>query len=158
VNKGSLPAPPTGLGSRELLYYLLSDSSDKLGRGSPMVQMSVDWVEDRAKRENLGSITKEFYIVNQNKYVRRTVLVTFEATGAVDHGEALVDINMGIPEANVHVHTQHGLMKEWGAADIDAVVEARNEAHMKKTAGQRQSSPTDDKSKSTKTKKGKNTS
>jgi hypothetical protein len=54
VNKGSLPAPPTGLGSRELLYYLLSDSADKSGsKDAKWVQMSQAWVADRALREKM---------------------------------------------------------------------------------------------------------
>jgi hypothetical protein len=152
VNKGSLPAPPTGLGSRELLYYLLSDSSDKLGKGSPMVQMSIAWVEDRAAREGVGRACEA--AIRDRRYARRTVLVTFESVGAVDHGEALVDINMGKLDSEVHPHPEHGLMKEWDAGDIDAVVAAREKAFEARKAT-RSSASSDTKPKPTKPTKGK---
>ncbi|MNY75975.1 hypothetical protein D3C86_2154120 [compost metagenome] len=38
------------------------------------------------------------------------------------------DIHMGKPDADVHPHTAHGITREWEAAAIDAVVEARASA------------------------------
>lgn len=69
-----------------MLHYLLSDSSDKRGTQMPLMQMSKAWVEDRAKREDLpGGMHRRLEMNNANRYTRRTVLVTFESGGALDH-------------------------------------------------------------------------
>ena len=54
VKKGLIPLVSGLSPDHELLHYLLSDSSDKGGAGSPMVQMSTAWVEDRAAREKVA--------------------------------------------------------------------------------------------------------
>lgn len=54
--------------------------------------------------------------------------MTFEATGAVDHGEALSDLHLGKSAEELHSHTEHGITREWDAAAIDSVVKARGKA------------------------------
>lgn len=130
VKKGLIPVVSGLNPDQELLHYLLSDSSDKGGTGSPMVQMSHDWVEDRATREGLTQPVKD--AIKAKRYARRTVLVTFESAGAVDHGEALADLHLGKPAAELHPHSDHGITREWDAAAIDAVVKARGTAQKAK--------------------------
>ena len=62
------------------------------------------------------------------------VLVTLESAGALAHVEALADVHLGKPEAEIHNHTDHSVTREWGAAAIDAVDEARRTAHKAKAA------------------------
>ena len=116
----------------QLLYFLLSDSSDKRGVQFRMVQMSADWVEDRSTREGLSDEAElALRKVRSKQYRRRVLLITFESDGALSHGQALADIHMGKPDAEVHPHPEHGITKQWEAAAIDAVVEARKAARKK---------------------------
>jgi|GEM_PF-2067867 len=130
---------------RQLLYYLLSDSSDKRGVQFRTVQMSRAWVVDRASREGLPRVALS--AIESYAAARRVVLVTFESGGALAHGQALTDIHMGKPEAAVHPHTEHGITKQWEAAAIDEVVEARNAARKKANEAKPAASeaPTDNK-------------
>ncbi|KIQ21001.1 hypothetical protein RT97_27820 [Variovorax paradoxus] len=127
---------------QQLLYYLLSDSSDKRGVQFRTVQMSEDWVRDRATREGLPAAANAALRTPRN---RRVVLVTFESDGALAHGQALTDIHMGKPEAAVHPHPEHGITKQWEAAAIDAVVRARERARAVKNAKQSSEAPTGNK-------------
>ncbi|MDR2327842.1 MAG: hypothetical protein LBE51_20875 [Acidovorax sp.] len=115
----------TGLNpDQELLHYLLSDSSDKRGTEFRMVQMSVDWVRERAEREGLSA---QATAALQKAKNRRVLLVTFESEGALDHVQALTDIHqLNKPIAEFHPHHSHGITREWHAADIDVVVKARD--------------------------------
>jgi hypothetical protein len=53
----------------------------------------------------------------------------FESSGALDHAQALADIHMSKPHVEVHVHTEHGITREWDGAGIDTVDNARKAAH-----------------------------
>ncbi|RIX78366.1 hypothetical protein [Acidovorax cavernicola] len=131
VSKGKMPKV-TGLSpDHELLHYLLSDSQDKRGVEFKMVQMSKEWVTDRAPAEGLDRAAGN--AIKAYAAARRVVLITFESEGALDHAEALTDIHMGKPDAQVHPHTQHGITREWEATAIDAVVKARERARQAKT-------------------------
>jgi len=154
VSSGKL-GKPTGLNpSLELLFYLLSDNADKRITGSPMVQMSEDWVVDRGRTEGLDARASAALKARQND--RRVLLVTFESKGAVEHGEALVDIHMGLSDDNVRPHTEHGITNEWSASDIDSVVTAREKAFKaQNAAADRSSTLADEEQKSVKTKKSK---
>lgn len=135
AKEGKIPAVIGLTPENELLHYLLSDSSDKRGTVTPMVQMSAEWVEDRSKREGLDPQAElALRQVNVSRYHRRTVLVTFESNGALDHAQALVDIHAGKKGNDVHPHPEHGITKEWEAASIDAVVKARDRAREAKKA------------------------
>ena len=113
-----------------MLHYLLSDSSDKGGTVTPLMQMSKAWVRDRATREKLQlTVTAALQINNAR---RRVVLVTFESTGALDHGKALADVHLLKPVSEVHPHVAHGITKQWEAVAIDAVDNARLKAHESK--------------------------
>ncbi|MET3444764.1 hypothetical protein [Ralstonia sp. 1138] len=138
VREGKIPAV-TGLSpENELLHYLLSDSSDKRGTVSPKVQMSTEWVEDRSKKEGLDPQSElALRQINASRYHRRTVLVTFESKGALDHAQALVDIHAGKQDKDVHPHIEHGITKEWEASAIDAVVKARDRARAAKNLAPR---------------------
>jgi hypothetical protein len=112
--------------------------------------------QNQGEREGIGAAAMQLRAVNQKKYVRRAVLVTFEATGAVDHGEALAGMHMGKSGSEIHVHTEHGLMKEWDSSDIDEVVKARNDARAeasKRSVDTRDEKPKNTPSKATKNKK-----
>ncbi|MGJ7530016.1 hypothetical protein [Variovorax sp. GB1P17] len=113
---------------QELLYYLLSDSSDKRGVEFRMVQMSVDWVRDRSEKEGIPAAAVAALQKAKN---RRVLLITIESDGMFDHIKALADIHMGKPEAEVHPHPEHGFTRQWEAAAIDTVVEARDAARKK---------------------------
>ncbi len=76
--------------SQELLHYLLSDSSDKRGVEFRMVQMSREWVADRAEGEKVGlSATAA---LQSKRCARRVLLITFESEGALDHAQALTEL------------------------------------------------------------------
>ena len=144
VKKGIIPDVGR-LTSRdhELLHFLLSDASDKAGQGWPVMQMSAKWVEDRAGREGLApDVAKSLRFRNKNRYLRRVVLVTSEAAGALEHAEALADIHLLKPEGEVHTHSEHGVLREWDASDIEVVERARMSAY--KTSGVEQKTSTDD--------------
>lgn len=99
--------------SMELLHYLLSDSSDNGGTQTPLMQMSVGWVDDRAKKEGLHSdVVKNLAERNSKKYERSVVLVTFESSGALDHAKALTDIHQGKLGKDIQPHTEHGITHE----------------------------------------------
>jgi hypothetical protein len=138
VKRGKLPAPKGLNPSLELLYYLLSDNTDKkgvetTGKNGLMVQMSKSWVMDRGAKEGLPAAAVN--AIKADAYDRRTLFVSFEVDGALDHGQALADIHMGKREAEVHTHLTHGIMHEWGVADIDRVVDERVAGHKTKSAG-----------------------
>ncbi len=115
-----------------LLHYLLSDSSDKRGKESPTMQMTKSWVEDRSTREGLAlAVVESLRIANAASYTRRAVLVSGEASGAIDHAAALADVHAAIPASEVHAHQNHGIVREWDASSIDAVEKARDLAHAK---------------------------
>jgi hypothetical protein len=128
--KGIIPTITGVSEDHKMLHYVLSDSSDKGGTVTPLMQMSVGWVEDRAKREGIGpTAAKSLSARNSNSYFRRVVLVTIESKGGLDHGKALTDIHLGKSPADVHAHAAHGVTKEWEAAAINAVDKARLKAH-----------------------------
>ena len=131
--KGLIPVV-TGLNpDQQLLHYLLSDSSDKGGVQTPLMQMGKAWVEDRAKREGLPpGIAGKFTERNAKNYSRRTVLVTLESEGSVAHVTALADLHLGKTASDIHPHPDHGVTREWEAAAIDAVDAARLKAHEQK--------------------------
>ncbi len=123
----------------KLLHYLLSDSADKAGQGYPLMQMSRDWVADRAPKESLPSAA--LASIRAKTYERRTVLVTFESSGAVDHAKALADVQLLKPAAEVQSHADHGVTREWDATAIDTVTRARAAAHQSKTEADAGSAP-----------------
>lgn len=128
--KGQIPVVSGLSPDHQLLHYLLSDSSDKRGTQTPLMQMSKQWVEDRAKREGLPpGVAGKLAQRNAHSYSRRTVLVTLESQGALDHVEALVDAHAGKTGTDMHPHVEHGATREWSAAAIDAVDNARLRAH-----------------------------
>lgn len=131
--KGQIPVC-TGLSADEqLLHYLLSDSSDKKGAQTPLMQMGVSWVDDRAQREAM-SIAAKNGLKARNKaiYRRRVCLVTLESASALAHAEAVADIHMDTLAAQVPQHPAHEITKAWTSTDIDAVDEARKKAHKTK--------------------------
>lgn len=113
--------------SQELLHYLLSDSSDKRGVEFRMLQMSREWVADRAPGEKVGlSATAA---LRSKRCTRRVLLITFESDGALDHAQALAELytsNKSVTE--LHPHPTHGITREWANTDIDAVAKAREKA------------------------------
>lgn len=117
---------------QQLLYYLLSDSSDKRGVGYRMVQMSMEWVRDRSEREGLPA---QAVAALQTAKNRRVVLITFESDGALAHAQALTDIHMTKSDAEVHPHPYHGITKQWEASAIDAVIKERERAREAKNVG-----------------------
>lgn len=130
--KGQIPVV-TGLSAdHQMLHYLLSDSSDKRGAQTPLMQMGVKWVKDRASGEKLPA--SAWASIKGERASRRVALVTLESPGALAHIEALADIHMGIPAANVHPHAEHALTKVWEAPAIDAVDSARKDAHKERRA------------------------
>lgn len=120
----------------KLLHYLLADYSDKgvdgERTGGRMTQMGHDWVVDRATREDLAPAVTA--AINAKRCDRRTVLVSFESQGALDHAEALIDIHAGKADPDVHLHVDHGITRAWGKADIDAVETARRNVRRAKAA------------------------
>ncbi|RLK31652.1 hypothetical protein [Cupriavidus plantarum] len=105
---------------QKTLYYLLG-KSNRTG-GGKILQMSAEWVSDRALHEGLG--VDAVKALHGTSYDRRVVLVTFESDGALDHAQALTDVTVGRPSAEVHPHLDHGITKAWLKHDIDAVVNA----------------------------------
>ena len=130
--KGQIPVV-TGLNpDQQMLHYLLSDSSDKKGTQTPLMQMGRLWVEDRAKREGLALRVTD--AIEQRKHKRRVVLVTLESAGGLAHVEALADVHFGKAVSDIHPHPDHGVTREWEAAAIDALDAARLRAHEVKRA------------------------
>jgi hypothetical protein len=111
----------------ELLHFLLTDSSDKGGTQTPLMQMSTKWVEDRAKREGLSRVVTD--AIELKRHSRRVVLVTFESAGAIEHAEALADIHLGKAIGEMRPHVDHGISRVWDGPAIDVVDKARNAAH-----------------------------
>lgn len=139
--KGQIPVV-TGLSpDHQMLHYLLSDSSDKKGMQTPLMQMGVKWVEDRARKEGIGSTAKRLAERESKNYSRRVVLVTLESQGALDHIEALADVHVGKSGAEVHAHSDHAVTKVWEAAAIDAVDAARRDARKAKSTNSAASPP-----------------
>jgi hypothetical protein len=127
---GSIPKL-TGLSpDLQLLHSLLSDSSDKRGTQTPLMQMSKAWVRSRAPAEKAGLIATA--AMQNNQAARRVAFVTLESAGGLAHVEAFADIHLGVAPSKVHVHTEHGLTREWSASAIDAVDDARLAAHESK--------------------------
>ncbi len=125
--KGLIPIV-SGLGpDQQMLHYVLSDSSDKGGAQTPLMQMGVAWTRDRGQREGLSKSAR--LAIDAERAHRRVVLVTFESAGALDHAEALADIQLGRTPTEARSHAGHGITKQWEAAAIDAVAGARLRAH-----------------------------
>jgi hypothetical protein len=125
--KGLIPIV-SGLGpDQQMLHYLLSDSSDKGGTQTPLMQMGVAWTRDRGQREGLSKSAR--LAIDAERAHRRVVFVTFESAGALDHAEALADIHLGRMPTDVRSHAAHGITKQWEAAAIDAVDGARLRAY-----------------------------
>jgi hypothetical protein len=126
-SKGWIPVV-TGLSpENQLLHYLLSDTSDKRGTQTPMLQMSHAWTKDRSKREGLAAKVRDAIELKQSR--RRVVFVSLESPGASDHVQALADVHLGHTRSKMHPHPQHDTTNQWEAAAIDAVERARNSAH-----------------------------
>ena len=125
--KGLVPIVSGISGDQQMLHYLLSDSSDKRGTVTPLMQMSEGWVKERSTREGLSAVARNTLLANRAK--RRVVLVTFESTGALDHAQSLTEIHLGKSPSDAHPHPDHGITKQWEAAAIDAVDRARLKAH-----------------------------
>jgi hypothetical protein len=124
---GSIPKV-TGLSpDLQLLHALLSDSSDKRGTQTPLMQMSKAWVRDRAPAEKTGLVATA--AMQNDQAARRVAFVTIESAGGLDHVEAFADIHLGVAAAKVHPHVNHGITREWEAAAIDAVDRARKDVH-----------------------------
>lgn len=143
VKSGKLPLPKGLNPNLELLYYLLSDNTDKqglatTGKSGLMVQMSKGWVRDRSTKGGLPVIALNS--IKADACDRQTIFISFEAEGAGDHGRALVDIHMGKREAGIQSHATHGKMHQWGPADIDLVVAAREKGHEARHAAPKQGS------------------
>jgi hypothetical protein len=112
----------TGL---RLLHYLLTDYEDKQGGAAAgMMQMSKTWCSDRAPKEK-GVADDARKAITRDRCDRRVLFVSFESEGAVDHAEALIDINAMKDDKDVHPHVDHGVTKEWGKTQIDEVDDAR---------------------------------
>ena len=146
--KGIIPVVTGLTGDHQMLHYLLSDSSDKGGTVTPLMQMSHPWAVDRAKREGLQRVVND--AIGLRRYSRRVVLVTFESTGALDHGKALADVHFSKPVSEVHPHVAHGITKQWEATAIDAVDRARLKAHDSKKGAAKPEEPVAKPSKSRK--------
>jgi hypothetical protein len=126
-SKGWIPKVAGLSADNQLLHYLLSDTSDKRGTQTPMLQMSHAWTSDRATREGLPA--KALSAITARNCARRTVFVSLEAVGATDHVQALADIHLGHTRSKMHPHPQHDITSNWEAAAIDAVEKARKQAH-----------------------------
>ncbi len=133
VSKGAIPKVTGLTPDQELLHYLLSDYEDKRGGTGGMMQMGHAWVVDRATREALAPAVT--VAINAKRCDRRTVLVSFESQGALDHAEALIDIHTGKVDAGAHPHVDHGVTRAWGKAAIDAVDRARERAYELRPSG-----------------------
>lgn len=133
--KGLIPVISGLNPDQQLLHYLLSDSSDKKGTQTPLMQMGAEWVQDRSRREGLQDlVVSSLRVRNKATYHRRVLLATLESDGGLAHVESLADVHQGVPAAKAHVHADHGITREWEATAIDAVDEARREAHKAKAA------------------------
>jgi hypothetical protein len=130
--KGLIPVVSGLNPDQQLLHYLLSDSSDKRGTQTPLMQMGVAWVKDRAGRENLPSAA--LIAITAIRCARRVALATLESEGGLAHVAALADVHQGKPTAQIHLHADHGITREWEADAIDAVDRARKDAHELKRA------------------------
>ncbi|HSI51706.1 MAG TPA: hypothetical protein VLA61_25840 [Ideonella sp.] len=145
--KGLIPVVSGLNPDQQLLHYLLSDSSDKRGTQTPLMQMGLAWVEDRAKRENIPRVARD--AIELKRCHRRTVLVTLESSGSLDHVTALADVHLAKTGSEIHPHMEHGATREWEAVAIDAVDAARLNAHEQK----KQPKPEETVAKPTRTKK-----
>jgi len=125
--KGLIPVVSGLNPDQQVLHYLLSDSSDKGGVQTPLMQMGESWTLDRGRKEGLPRAAVD--AIELNRCARRVVLATFESSGAVDHAEALADVHFGKTSNDIHPHTDHGITREWGATAIDAVDRVRGAAH-----------------------------
>lgn len=125
--RGSIPVITGVSADQRVLHYLLTDSLDKGGTETSLMQMSVAWTRDRATRENLPSAARR--AIEAELAALRVVLVTFESQGTLDHAQAWAEINAGVSAHEAHPHADHGSTREWDAADIDAVGKARERAH-----------------------------
>jgi len=130
--KGLIPVVSGLSPDHQLLHYVLSDSSDKQGSQTPMMQMSFAWVKDRALTERLAP--KVLANIQAERVARRTVLITLESVGALEHVEALADQHLGKPRQDVHSHLEHERTREWDGAAIDVVERVRLKAHEMKQA------------------------
>lgn len=112
---------PEGLKSHDdkLLYFLLSTSKSDEGDGKTLVQMSSKWVQSRAGGESLEGPAE--LALKGDMCDRRVVLVTFESSGAVDHAQALAEINLGCEPTLASVHEVHGIHTAWNKQAIDRV-------------------------------------
>lgn len=128
--QGAIPVVSGLNPDQQVLHYLLSDSSDKGGVQTPMMQMGMAWTLDRGRKEGLPRAAVD--AIELKQCARRVVLATFESPGAVDHAEALADVHFGKTGTEVHPHTDHGITREWEAAAIDVVDAARTDAHKAK--------------------------
>lgn len=128
--KGWIPRVADLSADHLLLHYLLSDSSDKGGKQTPLMQMGIAWAIDRGRKEGLPRAA--FDAIELKRCARRVVLVTFESQGADDHATAFADIHVGKTGAEMHAHPEHGVTREWEAAAIDLVDRARLAAHESK--------------------------
>ena len=132
-DKGLLPTSAKELSADlQMLWVLLAVTDDKTGQTPPLVQMSKEWVRRRAAGE--GVDIKASDSLMDHSADRRVLLVTFESGGSPAHGQALLDILRGKPEAEVHPHMKHGITREWKFTAIDAVDAARRKAHETKKA------------------------
>jgi hypothetical protein len=121
--KGLIPVVTGIPPDQQMLHYLLSDSSDKAGTQTPLMQMSKSWLRDRAPKEGVGLAPTA--ALQNDRASRRVVLVTFESAGALDHGQALSEMHLAKPAAEAHTHSEHGTTKAWEGAAIDSVNNAR---------------------------------
>lgn len=128
--KGLIPVLKGLSAVNQELHYLLSDSSDKRGVETPLMQMGQEWIIDRGRKEGLPRVAID--AIEMKRCARRVVLVSLEANGAPEHVETLAQINGLRPAEPVLTHMEHGAIKEWEAAAIDVVEEARKAAHKAK--------------------------
>lgn len=134
TNKGLVPPTVRSLSAdlQNLWLILSTNNKDVVGQGAPLVQMSDRWVVDRAGREGLPS--QALLAVQSDAAARRVLLVTLESAGATDHGIALAQLHTASGASDIHAHREHGICREWEAADIDKIVVACRNAHDAKQA------------------------
>lgn len=125
LNKMKMPA---GLTSHDdkLLYFLLSTSKSDEGDGKALIQMSDRWVQSRAGAESLSDTAE--LALKADRCDRRVVLVTFESAGAIDHAQALAEINLGCDRELASAHETHGVRSCWEKRSIDRVASAKGAA------------------------------
>jgi hypothetical protein len=130
--KGIIPVVTGLTPDQQTLHYILSDTSDKRGAQTPLMQMSLAWTRDRGRKEGIPRAA--VIAIDAELADRRVVLVTLESKGGLDHVEALAEIHLGVDAAKVHPHIDHGITKTWGFGAIDDVDAARKRAHELKKA------------------------